>query len=177
MALLPPGGGEGGGPTLWMTMAAKDRTGETFQRVENKIGRLQTMAAQAMGRIGSLAMSFATLGRVTGLLSDEQARMIGVFGTVIRIFTTGYYVAKTIATAVTWAHNAALTWEVALLTLGVGVAIAAAAAIAVLAMQTRDAASAQREYNIELERGTQAEQRRTASRSLVRRGEYEEVIG
>jgi hypothetical protein len=103
--------------------------------------------------------------------------MIGVFGTVIRIFTTGYYVAKTIATAVTWAHNAALTWEVALLTLGVGVAIAAAAAIAVLAMQTQNAAEAQKNYNVELERGTEAERRRTANRSLVRRGIESEIVG
>jgi hypothetical protein len=103
--------------------------------------------------------------------------MIGVFGTVIRIFTTGYYVAKTIATAVTWAHNAALTWEVALLTLGVGVAIAAAAAIAVLAIQTQHAADAQKNYNVELEKGIATEKRRSANRSLVRRGLEYEVIG
>jgi hypothetical protein len=106
MAML---GGGGGGPTLYMSIAARDRTGDTFERVNNKVDKLANMAVRSMSKIGSLAMSFATLGRVTGMLSDEQARMIGVFGTVIRIFTTGYYVAKTIATAVTWAHNAALT--------------------------------------------------------------------
>jgi len=174
MAVVAPGGM--GGPTLWMAIKARDQTGDTFKRVENKIGRIANMAVQSMNRIGSLAMSFATLGRVTGMLTDEQARMIGVFGTVIRIFTTGYYVAKTVATAVTWAHNTALTWEVALMTLGVGVAIAAAAAIAVLAMQTREAAGAQRSYNTELEKGTRLQQRRTANRNLVRRGEFEEVI-
>jgi len=166
----------GAGPTLWMSVRARDRTADTFERVQSKISKLGSMAIQSMNKIGSLAMSFATLGRVTGMLTDEQARMIGVFGTVIRIFTTGYYVAKTIATAVTWAHNAALTWEVALMTLGVGVAIAAAAAVAVLAMQTRDAADAQRSYNTEMEKGTQLERRRTANKNLVRRGEFEEVI-
>jgi len=170
------GGGGGGGPTLWMAIAARDRTGDTFDRVSNKVNKLQTMSVRAMGKIGSLAMSFATLGRVTGLLNEEQARTIGLMGTVIRIFTTGYYVAKTIATAVTWAHNAALTWEVALMTLGIGVAIAAAAAIAVLAMQTQKAADAQGSYNAELEKGTKMEQRRAANQRLVRRGEFEEVI-
>jgi len=174
MAAMAPGGM--GGPTLWMAIKARDQTGEAFDRVHNKIGRLSNMAVSSMNKIGSLAMSFATLGRVTGMLTNEQAKMVGVFGTVIRIFTTGYYVAKTIATAVTWAHNTALTWEVALMTLGVGVAIAAAAAIAVLATQTRNAADAQRSYNLELERGAQAERRRTANRNLVRRGEFEEVI-
>jgi len=175
MAAVAPGGM--GGPTLWMAIKARDRTGDTFERVQNKISKLGNMAIQGMNKIGSLAMSFATLGRVTGILSNEQAKMIGIFGTVIRIFTTGYYVAKTIATAVTWAHNTALTWEVALMTLGVGVAIAAAAAIAVLATQTRDAADAQRSYNEELHRGVQMEKRRTATRNLVRRGEFEEVVG
>lgn len=166
----------GGGPSLYMSVVARDRTANTFESVKGKIDSLANMAVRGMSKIGSLAMSFATLGRVTGLVTNEQARMIGVFGTIIRIFTTGYYVAKTIATAVTWAHNAALTWEVALLTLGVGVAIAAAAAIAVLAVQTQQAAEAQRTYNMELEKGIATEKRRTASKSLVRRGlEYEVV--
>jgi len=173
MAML---GGGGGGPALWMSIYARDRTGPAFDSVKDKMSRVSSMAVTAMGKIGSLSMSFATLGRVTGLLNEEQARMIGIFGTVIRIFTTGYYVAKTIATAVTWAHNAALTWEVALLTLGVGVAIAAAAAIAILATQTKSAAEAQHQYNNELERGTDIQRRRTANQRLVRRGEFEEVI-
>lgn len=177
MALVGGLGGGGGGPTLYMNIAARDRTGDTFERVHNKIDKLSSMAVRSMSKIGSLAMSFATLGRVTGMLTDEQARMIGTFGTIIRIFTTGYYVAKTIATAVTWAHNAALTWEVALMTLGIGVAIAAAAAIAILAVQTQQAADAQKAYNVELEKGVNAERRRSANRSLVRRGLEYEIVG
>ena len=176
MSLGLGAGGGGGGPTLWMSIAARDRTGPAFESVKNKMSKVSTMAVTSMGKIASLSMSFATLGRVTNMLSNEQAKMIGVFGTVIRIFTTGYYVAKTIATAVTWAHNTALTWEVALLTLGVGVAIAAAAAIAILAVQTGNAAEAQRTYNVELERGTNIQRRRTANQRLIRRGEYEEVL-
>jgi len=176
MALLPPGGGAGAGPSLYMSIVARDRTGDAFKRVENKMDKLAGMSIKTMSKIGSLSMSFATLGRVTGILNEQQARAIGIFGTVIRIFTTGYYVAKTIATAVTCAHNAALTWEVALMTLGVGVAIAAAAAIAILAMQTNNAADAQKNYNVELERGTNLQRRRTANQRLIRRGEYEEVL-
>lgn len=159
-----------------MAIQARDRTGPAFDSVKNKMETVGNMAVTSMGKIASLSMSFATLGSVTGLLTNEQAKMIGVFGTVIRVFTTGYYVAKTVATAVTWAHNTALTWEVALLTLGVGVAIAAAAAIAILAMQTQNATEKQRAYNIELDKGTLAQRRRTANQRLIRRGEYEEVL-
>ena len=174
MAMLGGGGGEGA--TLWMAIRARDRTGETFDRVHSKLNQLQNMTVRTMNRVGSLAMSFATLGRVTGILNEEQAKTIGIFGTIIHIFSTGYYVAKTIATAVTWAHNTALTWEVSLMTLGVGTAIAAAAAIAILAVQTSKAADAQKEYNTQLEEGINAEQRRTADQRLIRRGENLEVV-
>jgi len=168
-------GGESG-PTLWMSIAAKDRTAEAFDSVNRRVGNIGTTMARCMTRVGSLAMSFATLGRVTGILNEQQARAIGIFGTIIHVLSTGYYVAKTIATAVTWAHNTALTWEVALLTLGVGVAIAAAAAIAILASQTQAAAESQKEYNAELDKGIGLEKRRQADKSIVRRGGYEEVI-
>jgi len=174
MAFL--GGGGEGGATLWMAIRARDRTGETFNRVNTGLDRLQNMTVRAMNKIGSLTMGFATLGRVTGMLNDEQARAIGIFGTIIHLFSTGYYVAKTIATAVTWAHTHALTWEVSLMSLGIGVAIAAAAAIAVLAMQTQSAAESQKTYNEELTKGLAIERRRQANQRLVRRGEYEEVI-
>ena len=175
MAMMGGLGGEGSS-TLWLSIKAKDRTQESFSRVYSSMDRLQMMAVRSMGRIGSLAMSFATLGKVTGLLNDEQAKAIGIFGTIIHIFSTGYYAAKTLATAVTWAHNHALTWEVSLMTLGVGVAIAAAAAIAILATQTQSAAESQKTYNAELEKGVELEKRRTASQRLVRRGSYEEII-
>jgi hypothetical protein len=159
-----------------MAIRARDQTGDSFDRVTSKIDRLQSMAVRSMTKIGSLAMGFATLGRVTGLLNEEQARAIGLFGTVMHVLSTGYYVAKTIATGATWAHNTALTWEVSLMTLGVGAAIAAAAAIALLSMQTQKAADSQKNYNEQLEYGLTIERRRQASQRLVRRGEFEEVI-
>lgn len=177
MAALMPGGmgGGGGGQTMYFVIQARDRTGPAFDRVNSNLSKLADMTARTMSRVGSLTMSFATLGRVTGMMNDEQARAIGIFGTVINIFGTAYYAAKTIATAVTWAHNAALTWEVALLTLGVGVAIAAASAMAVLAMQTNKAADAQKSYNNELERGTSL-QRRGASQKIISRSGYTEIL-
>jgi hypothetical protein len=159
-----------------MSIAARDMTGNAFDQVEGKMDKLAMTSVRAVDKIGMLAMQFATFGRITGLLNDEQAKMIGIFGAVINVLTTGYYVAKMIATAITWAHNVALTWEVALMTLGIGVAIAAAAAIAILASQTQSAAVAQKNYNVELEKGTTLQERRTASQRLVRRGEYEEVL-
>jgi len=43
-------------------------------------------------------------------------------------------------------------------------------------MQTRGATESQRAYNVELERGIDAQRRRTANQRLVRRGEFEEVL-
>lgn len=176
MAMLGAGSGSLAGQTLYMSIVARDRTGPAFDRVNSSLSKIGDMTARTMSRVGSLSMSFATLGRVTGMMTDEQARAIGIFGTVINIFGTAYYAAKTIATAVTWAHNAALTWEVALLTLGVGVAIAAASAMAVLALQTNKAAEAQANYNNELEKGTTLQRRRGANQKIVSRAGYTEIL-
>jgi len=174
MAMLGAGGA-GQGPSLWMAIQARDRTGPAFDSVKRKMDKLSSVALSTMGKIGALSMSFATLGRVTGLLNDQQARAIGIFGTVISVMTTVASVVK-VLTAIEWAHVAALTWKVALMTLGIGVAIAAAAAIAVLATQTQNATEKQRAYNIELDKGAIAQRRRTANQRLVRRGEFEEVL-
>jgi len=173
MAYMP---GLSGAPTLYMAIRAKDETRGAFQSVSARAQRLGSTAITTARRIGTLAMRFATLGRVTGLLNDEQARAIGIFGTVISTMMMVADVVK-ILTAIDWAHVTALTWKMSLMTLGVGVAIAAAAAFAVLSMQTRNAADAQREYNQELETGVRA-QDRYASRqqSMVRRGQFEEVL-
>jgi len=166
----------GGAPVLYMAIRAKDETRGAFQSVSARAQKLGTTAITTARRIGTLAMRFATLGRVTGLLNDEQARAIGIFGTVISTMMMVADIVK-ILTAIDWAHVTALTWKVSLMTLGIGVAVAAAAAFAVLSMQTKNAASAQREYNEELEVGVRA-QDRYASRqqSMVRRGMHEEVL-
>ncbi len=163
------------GPTLYMSIYARDRTQEAFTKVNNSMNKLTTTAISTMRRVGGLAVSFATLGRVTGLLNDEQAKAVGVFGLVISVIANVAAVTKAL-TGITWAQVAAETWKLSLMTLGVGVAIAAAAAIAVLSMQTQKAADSQKAYNSELEKGLTIEQRRTASQSMVRRGNYTEFI-
>lgn len=198
MALMGGLGG-GQGPTLYMTISAKDNTkealdratanvnvyannvdiamervGGSVDRVTTNFDKLGSVALSTMGRVGSLATSFATLGSVTGLLTNEQSRAIGVFGTAISVMTTVASVVKAL-TAIEWAHVAALTWKVALMTLGVGVAIAAAAALAVLAMQTQKAADSQKNYNTELEKGNRL-QRRGANQRIVSRSGYVEII-
>ena len=173
MAMLGAGGGQG--PSLYMAIQARDRTGPAFNSVKKKMDNLSAVALTTMSKIGALSMSVATLGRVTGMLSNEQARVIGIFGTVISVMTTMASVVKML-TAIDWAHVTALVWKHSLLTLGIGVAIAAAAAMAVLAMQTRNAADSQSAYNTELERGLNAERRRTANRKFIRRGMYEEAL-
>jgi hypothetical protein len=74
-------------------------------------------------------------------------------------------VAAKIAGAATWFLNAALAMKIALLTLGIGLVIATAAYMTWLASTTRDAASAQAEYNAELAK--------TPTRSIRRAGEEE----
>lgn len=169
------GGVGGGGATMWVAIRARDQTGEAFNKVDSSMRKLQSTAISTMNRVGSLAMSFATLGRITGILNDEQARMIGVVGTVIHIFGILGSVVKAL-TAIDWAHVAALTWKVALMTLGVGVAIAAASAMAILALQTNKATESQKSYNDELQKGITVQRRREASQRLVNRGEFTEVI-
>ena len=172
MAAIGMGGGTG--PTLWMTVAAKDNTKEAFDRASANMDKLANTALQLTSRVGSISTSFATLGRLTGMLNDEQARAIGVFGTTINVLASVGMAVKAL-TAIDWAHNVALTWKVALLTLGVGVAIAAASAFAVLAMQTQKAADSQRNYNTELEKGTRL-QRRGTSQKIVSRSGFTEIL-
>lgn len=167
--------GGGNGPTLWMTVAAKDNTKEAFDRASANMDKLANTALRTTARMGSIATSFATLGRLTGMLSDEQARAIGVFGTAINIMSSVGMAVKALTT-IEWGLVAAETWKLSLMTLGIGVAIAAAAAISVLAMQTNKAADAQRSYNSELEKGTNLQRRRGTSQKIVARSGYEEIL-
>jgi len=164
----------GAGPTLWMAIKARDQTKEAFDSVEKNFNRFKSTVLTTMGRVGGLATSFATLGRVTGLLSSQQAAAVGVFGTAIGVMSAVASTVKAL-TAIEWGFVTAKTWSVSLMTLGVGVAIAAAAAVAVLAMQTQNAAQAQREYNTELEKGTLTQRRVTAHRRMITRGGFAEA--
>jgi len=171
-AVLGMGGGQG--PTLYMTVAARDNTKETFDRVSSNMDKLTNTAMRLTSRMGSISTSFATLGRLTGMLNDEQARAIGIFGTAINIMASLGMAIKAL-TAIDWALVAAETWKLSLMTLGIGVAVAAAAAIAVLAMQTQKAADSQKNYNTELEKGTRL-QRRGTNQKIVSRSGYTEIL-
>ena len=174
MGVAMGGLGGGTGPTLWMTVAAKDNTKEAFDRVSANMDRLANTALRTTSRIGSVATSFATLGSVTGMLTDEQARGIGVFGTAMQVMGTVGTVVKTLTT-IEWGLVAAETWKVSMMTMGIGVAVAAAAAMAVMAMQTNKAAESQKNYNTELEKGTRL-QRRGTSQKIVSRSGYTEIL-
>ena len=174
MALLGGSGG-GSGVTLWMTVSAKDNTKEAFDRASANMDKLANVALRTTSRIGSVATSFATLGRITGMLNDEQARAIGVFGVAINIMSSVGMAVKALTT-IEWGFVAAKTWSVSSTTLGIGVAIAAAAAISVLAMQTNKAAEAQGNYNQELEKGTSLQRRRGTDQRIVSRSGYTEIL-
>jgi len=79
-------------------------------------------------------------------------------------------VANKIAGAATWFLNAALAMKIALLTLGIGLIVATAAYMAWLASTTRDAASAQAEYNAQLEKAPTRSIRRAGEEEYYRRG-------
>lgn len=112
-----------------------------------------------------------------GALDSQTGRMLTGVMTAVHLFTslkaalgttTLAEMAQTaqtyITAAATWVLNASLAMKVALLTLGVGLIVATAAYMAWLASTTRDAASAQSEYNAQLS---------NAPRSIRRAGEEE----
>jgi len=126
----------------------------------------------------TIMMDAVHLAYSFGALDSQTGKMITGIMTAIHLFlslkaalgtTTVAQIAHTASTyitaAATWVLNAALAMKIALLTLGVGLVIATAAYMAWLASTTRDAASAQAEYNEELAK--------TPTRSIRRAGEEE----
>jgi hypothetical protein len=138
-------------------------------RAENRASyAFRTIAIDAV----HLAYSF-------GALDSQTGRMLTGVMTVVHLFTSlraalgttaVAQVAQTISTnaaaAATWILNSALAMKIALLTLGVGLIAATAAYMSWLASTTRDAASAQAEYNAELSKAP-------SPRSIRRAGEEE----
>jgi hypothetical protein len=127
----------------------------------------------------TIAMDAVHLAYSFGALDSQTGRMLTGIMTAVHLFTslravlstsTVAQVAQTVAThaasAATWLLNSALAMKIALLTLGAGLIVATAAYMSWLASTTRDAASAQREYNAELAR--------TASSRLIRRAGEDE---
>jgi len=167
-------------------------------RASSEFGRVgsdaETMAARvrsagtAVAGLGAASRAVAVLGHQFGLLTAEQERWLSSMSyivTALGVFMRSawgvaaaqkiYAVATTVAAKVTWAFNAAVAMKIALLTLGVGLIVATAAYMAWLASTTRDAASAQEEYNETLRHREQVGGRREEEDSyerITRRGGY-----
>jgi len=131
----------------------------------------------------TIMMDAVHLAYSFGALDSQTGKMITGIMTAIHLFlslkaalgtTTVAQIAHTASTyitaAATWVLNAALAMKIALLTLGVGLVIATAAYMAWLASTTRDAASAQAEYNEELAKTPTRSIRRTVEEEYYRRG-------
>jgi len=143
----------------------------SFGALDSQTGRMLTGVMTAIHLFTSLK---AVLTTTTATQAAQTAAM-GAGATVQTTLTGatvahqaslfGLIKAKIAATFATWSFNSALAMTVALATLGVGVVVALAAYMAWLASTTRDAATAQAEYNAELSR--------TPTRSIRRAGEEE----
>jgi len=127
----------------------------------------------------TIAMDAVHLAYSFGALDSQTGRMLTGIMTAVHLFTSlraalgtatvaqvAQAVSTNVAAAATWVLNSALAMKIALLTLGVGLIAATAAYMAWLASTTRDAASAQAEYNAELAK-------QPAPRSIRRAGEEE----
>jgi len=119
------------------------------------------------------------LGTAFGLFDSQVGRVVSGVMATVHLFTslkvalgttTAAQLAQAVSTKIaaiaTWALNAALAMKIALLTLGIGLVVSTAAYMAWLASSTRDAASAQAEYNAELAKAP--------ARSIRRVGEEQE---
>jgi hypothetical protein len=174
-----------------VVIRAVNRASTEFGRVsadaETMAERVRT-AGTIIAGLGATSRAVAVLGRQFGFLTAEQERWLASMSyavTAMGIFLRSswgvavaqkvYSVATTIAAKVTWAFNAALAMKIALLTLGVGLVVAAAAYMAWLASATRDAASAQEEYNTALAKHERVESRpreQVEYERITRRGAY-----
>jgi len=145
--------------------------GSAFGLFDSQIGRTVSGVMATVHLFTSLK---AVLTTTTAAQTAQNVSMGA--GTTVQTTLTGATIAhqtslwalikaKIAATIATWGLNAALAMKIALLTLGVGLIVATAAYMSWLATTTRDAASAQAEYNAELAR--------TPSRSIRRAGEEE----
>jgi len=143
----------------------------SFGALDSQTGRMLTGIMTAIHLFTSLK---AVLATTTAAQTAHNVSMGA--GATIQTTLTGATIAhqtslwalikaKIAATIATWGLNAALAMKIALLTLGVGLIVATAAYMAWLASTTRDAASAQAEYNAELAK--------TPTRSIRRAGEEE----
>ena len=139
-------------------------------RAENRASyAFRTIASDAI----HLAYSFGALDTQTGRMLTGIMSAVHLFTSLRGVLTAtsvanvAHSVSSQAAAAATWLLNSALAMKIALLTLGVGLIAAPAAYMAWLASTTRDAASAQVEYNAELGRTP------SSSRTIRRSGDEE----
>jgi hypothetical protein len=147
--------------SLGMAFGALDsQTGRTVMQIFSVI-RLMTSFKAILGTTTATQHAHNT---AMGAGATIQTTLTGA-NVAHQTSLWGLVKAKIAATFATWGLNAALAMKIALLTLGIGLVVATAAYMAWLASTTRDAASAQAEYNAELEK--------TPRRSIRRAGEEE----
>ena len=145
--------------------------GIAFGALDSQTGRSVMQIFSVIRLMTSLKAILATTTAATAAHSTATGVQTTLQGYAITttsghsISLIAHSVANYIAAAATWVLNAALAMKIALLTLGIGLVIATAAYMAWLASTTRDAASAQAQYNDELAK--------TPTRSIRRAGEEE----
>ncbi len=176
---------------IGVVIRAVNHASSEFSRVSadaNSMAERIRTAGTVVAGLGAASRAVAVLGQQFGFLTAEQERWLASLSyavTALGIFVRSswgvavaqkiYAVATGIAAKVTWAFNAAVAMKIALLTLGVGLVIAAAAYMTWLASATRDAASAQEEYNTVLSRQERVGRNRSENAEyerLTRRGTY-----
>jgi hypothetical protein len=131
----------------------------------------------------TIAMDAIHLAYSFGALDSQTGRMLTGIMTAIHLFLslkatlgtvslahTAHAASEHIAAAATWILNASLAMKIALLTLGIGLIAVTAAYMAWLASTTRDAASAQAEYNEQVEKTPERSIRRGGEQEYYRRG-------
>jgi len=123
-----------------------------------------------------LAYSFGALDSQTGRMLTGVMTAIHLFTSLKAVLGTTTlaemaHIAQTyITAAATWVLNASLAMKISLLTLGVGLIAVTAGYMAWLASTTRDAASAQSQYNEQVARAPYRSIRRGGEEELRNRG-------
>jgi hypothetical protein len=150
--------------------------GVAFGALDSQTGRSVMQIFSVIRLMTSLKAILATTTAATVAHSTATGVQTTLQGYAITttsghsISLIAHSVANYIASAATWVLNAALAMKIALLTLGIGLVIATAAYMAWLASTTRDAASAQADYNAELSKTPSRSIRRAGEEDYYRRG-------
>jgi len=150
--------------------------GYSFGLLDSQVGRMISGVMSAV----HLFLSLKAVLTTTTVAQQAHNAAVGMETTLqgCAITTTSglslsyiaHAVAAKIAGAATWFLNTGLAMQISLLTLGVGLIAATAGYMLWLASTTRNAASAQAEYNAELARTSRSIRRGGEEESLRNRG-------